>query len=278
MPIKVRVGQADAVKILSSAGGGSVEAFTAQNKVSFDSENKYLMRIPYLENIWARIDNLNLNQISCLGVKKVASLRVNPLPEFERADDTNIICLNLDPIPIGVRSTDERNYSYSWKLNGKPFPKKIPEETSTIFISEGGVYRVSATTTDGTLCSRSAEFKITPSQIASITQSELIVVDLEGDTGSIEVLTKNLGLGDYEFSINDQFGPYQDSPYFDQVYPGISKLFIRDKNSCGIAEIEVSLLGHMKYFSPNGDGLNDYWHILGAVSYTHLTLPTNREV
>ena len=33
MPIKVRVGQADAVKILSSAGGGSVEAFTAQNVI-----------------------------------------------------------------------------------------------------------------------------------------------------------------------------------------------------------------------------------------------------
>ena len=240
------------------------EAFTAQNKVSFDLENKYLMRTPYLENIWARIDNLNLNQISCLGVKKVASLRVNPLPEFERADDTKIVCLNLDPIPVGVRSTDERNYSYTWKLNGKPFPKNIPEETSTILISEGGDYRVSATTIDGTLCSRSAEFKITPSQIASITQSELVVVDLVGDTGTIEVLTQNLGLGDYEFSLNDQFGPYQDSPYFDQVYPGISKLFIRDKNSCGIAEIEVSLLGHMNYFSPNGDGLNDYWHILGV--------------
>jgi len=33
MPIKVRVGQADAVKILSSAGGGSVEAFTSQNVI-----------------------------------------------------------------------------------------------------------------------------------------------------------------------------------------------------------------------------------------------------
>ena len=33
MPIKVRVGQADAVKILSSAGGGSVETFTAKNVI-----------------------------------------------------------------------------------------------------------------------------------------------------------------------------------------------------------------------------------------------------
>ena len=33
MPIKVRVGQADAVKILSSAGGGSVETFIAKNVI-----------------------------------------------------------------------------------------------------------------------------------------------------------------------------------------------------------------------------------------------------
>ena len=33
MPVKVRVGQADAVKILSSAGGGSVETFTAKNVI-----------------------------------------------------------------------------------------------------------------------------------------------------------------------------------------------------------------------------------------------------
>ena len=33
MPIKVRVGQSDAIKILASAGGGSVSAVTAQNVI-----------------------------------------------------------------------------------------------------------------------------------------------------------------------------------------------------------------------------------------------------
>ena len=33
MPIKVRVGQSDAIKILSSAGGGSVSAQTAKNVI-----------------------------------------------------------------------------------------------------------------------------------------------------------------------------------------------------------------------------------------------------
>ena len=240
------------------------EALTAQNKISFDSENKYLMRTPYFENLWARIDNLDLNQITCLGVRKVASLKVNPLPKFERADDTKIVCLNLDPVPITLRSTDERNYSYSWKFNGITLPKNIYQEESTILIREGGIYSVTATTMDGTFCSKSVQFSITSSEIASITQTDLIITDLIGDTGSIEILTENLGLGDYEFSLYDKLGPYQDNPYFDKVSPGISKLFIRDKNSCGIAEIDISVLGHMKFFSPNGDGINDYWKILGV--------------
>ena len=33
MPIKVRVGQSDAVKILASAGGGSISAVTSKNVI-----------------------------------------------------------------------------------------------------------------------------------------------------------------------------------------------------------------------------------------------------
>ena len=29
-------------------------------------------------------------------------------------------------------------------------------------------------------------------------------------------------------------------------------------------DIESSILGHMKFFSPNGDGINDYWNVLGV--------------
>ena len=79
-----------------------------------------------------------------------------------------------------------------------------------------------------------------------------------GDTGNITLKTENLGYGDYEFSLDDPSGPYQDEPFFEGVYPGIKDLYVRDKNGCGISKIAVSVLGHMKFFSPNGDGINDY--------------------
>ena len=77
----------------------------------------------------------------------------NPLPDFT-VDDTTIFCLNLPPIPIGVTSA-EADYSYTWThtdLNGNNSP--FPSTEDTIFIGVGGTYYVTATTTDGTNCSR----------------------------------------------------------------------------------------------------------------------------
>ena len=64
----------------------------------------------------------------------------------------------------------------------------------------------------------------------------------------------------------DSNGTYQDAPNFESIPPGIHSLYIRDKNGCGIVEIPFSILGHMKFFSPNGDGINERWKILGVSS------------
>jgi gliding motility-associated-like protein len=33
---------------------------------------------------------------------------------------------------------------------------------------------------------------------------------------------------------------------------------------CGISEEVVSVLGYPNYFTPNGDGINDFWQVLGV--------------
>ena len=40
-------------------------------------------------------------------------------------------------------------------------------------------------------------------------------------------------------------------------------MYVRDLNGCGITEKEVAILGYPKFFTPNGDGVNDYWQITG---------------
>jgi gliding motility-associated-like protein len=200
---------------------------------------------------------------TCVITKNIEFV-VNPLPLFERADNTSIVCLNLDPIPIGVKASDNRSYTYTWTRNGTAFPTNVSGVDSTILIGLGGEYEVTAKTTDGTNCTKSLKFTINESKIATVLRKDIVVKDLTKDNNNtITILTETLGIGDYEYAIDDITGPYQDEPLFEKVRPGIHTIYIRDKNDCGIAKIEVSVIGFKKFFTPNGDGYHDKWKILG---------------
>ena len=209
---------------------------------------------------------------------------VNPLPSFD-IDDPTVICLNLTQ-PVEIRTSnwngaaDPSIYTYSWTLDSDP---SFSETTETIFPDKGGIYTVVAQDPI-TFCTQTKSITVTESEIASIdldkdgdvTDSEyehfIEVVDLTDDNTNTITINNvtDLGSGDYEFSLNDAFGPYDPNPVLTEVPPGVNTIYIRDKNSyytydygCGIAEIKVSVIGYKKYFTPNGDGINEKWKILG---------------
>jgi len=207
---------------------------------------------------------------------------VNPLPSFD-IDNTTVICLNLtQPVEIGTSNwngaADPSIYTYSWTLDSDP---SFSETTETIFPVKGGIYTV-VVEDPITFCTQIKSITVTESDIASIdldddgdvTDTEydhfIEVLDLTDDnTNTIKINNiADLGIGDYEFSL-DNFN-YQDDNEFTDLDPGVYTLYIRDKNSyysytygCGILEIKVSVIGYKKYFTPNNDGVNDKWKILG---------------
>ncbi|WP_222984804.1 T9SS type B sorting domain-containing protein [Flagellimonas meishanensis] len=80
------------------------------------------------------------------------------------------------------------------------------------------------------------------------------------DPYNIEIVP--LGDGDLEYAING--GEFQDDPIFLDVPPGINTVIINDKNGCGTtAPIEFLVVGYPKFFTPNGDNINDNWNVLG---------------
>lgn len=185
---------------------------------------------------------------------------VNPLPEFT-IDTPQIVC-SSDPTFTVVLDPIEANtweaFDYEWVYEDGTVLSNDP----TLTVSTPGTYAITLTKTDGTGCSRTREIFVNASESPKITQNDITVID-NSSSNSITISTSNLGQGDYEFALDDT-SLYQDSPYFDNVKSGIHTLYVRDKKGCGTTSMEISVIGYPKFFTPNGDGINDYWHINGV--------------
>ncbi|MDO6596943.1 choice-of-anchor L domain-containing protein [Oceanihabitans sp. 2_MG-2023] len=92
------------------------------------------------------------------------------------------------------------------------------------------------------------------------------------ETISVEVLTdafsKNsilevtvTGNGMYEFSLYE--GYWQSSSVFSNVLGGNHIVKVRDVYNCEQLPYEVAIINYPKVFTPNNDGFNDTWNILG---------------
>ncbi|GGD70718.1 hypothetical protein GCM10011412_05400 [Maribacter cobaltidurans] len=91
-------------------------------------------------------------------------------------------------------------------------------------------------------------------------------LSVDPDANNVEFIMD--GDGDYEYAINN--GVFQDDPVFLDIPPGINTVVINDKNGCGTTEpIEFLVVGYPKFFTPNGDSINDEWNVKGIETLTN---------
>ena len=202
--------------------------------------------------IYARLESDNL----CLGVEQIA-LEVLPVPEFA-LEDRYLLCTN-DPelilkAPVGFDLYEWNRIQGSNAINISSQADVTISELGTYQLVVGYLYEL-----DGNVvrCDQSFEFVVEPSNKASV--QDVLVEDFS-DFNSVQVLVNGDGI--YEYSLDGE--SFQDSPIFGDVAPGFYTLFINDKNGCGVTEREISVLGYPKFFTPNGDGINDLWKITGT--------------
>ena len=192
----------------------------------------------------------------CLGAEQL-DLIVNTNPELSMPD-TFSLCRETGEL---VLSGPTGFNDFTWYRTVDDETKAISTE-NTVTIRDTGDYRLEARIDYGsngsaTSCLKLAKFKVTESETATIT--EVSVKDFSANnTVAVDVE----GSGVYEFSLDGE--TFQDTPYFENVEPGILTVHVRDKNGCGMAEQEITVLGYPKFFTPNGDGVNDYWQLTGV--------------
>lgn len=214
--------------------------------------NVYTTTVPYSQFVYARIED----GINCYGINSL-ELIVLELPEVQENEQL-IYCLDAFPNGItlsgGLLNAAFNSVYYSWTSG---------QTTAEIQVNEPGTYAVTITTTKG--CSKTRSIEVLPSSIP--------IIDSVDPTDGVEmtsVVVNVSGSGRYEYAIDNPLNGYQDSNVFLMVSAGIHRLYVRDKNGCGSTEKNISVIGFPKFFTPNGDGFNDRWHVTGINSATKL--------
>ena len=137
---------------------------------------------------------------------------------------------------------------------------------ASVAINTSGVYMVEVSTEmvidSGTIiCTATHSFEVF---IIDPPVIENLVISNLGNT--VNVLVELEEEGDFEYSSNGENGSYQSSPILTGINPIDIEVFVRDRGGCGIDSRRIKPdPGFPKYFTPNGDGINDTWQVRGVV-------------
>lgn len=167
------------------------------------------------------------------------------------------ICVDKN-IPFIINSElSSSNYTFEWYNNNAS--TLMPLETgNSISVTIPDTYGVKATDNISNCSSKIIAVDVIGSSAPidiSFTSSEAFE-----DNQMVTVIATGNG-GDYEYQLD--FGPFQDSPNFTNIPPGEHLFTVRDKNGCGSKTKSITLINYPKYFTPNSDGYNETWNIIG---------------
>ena len=177
--------------------------------------------------------------------------------------DTVTVCLDNESSIISA--TDQAD-GYRWFKVDSAGNQTLLSISSDVSISEIGdyVYELYSVFEDsGRLfeCSSSKSFTIEASQAPII--KNILVTNI-ANTSNYEVLTTESG--SFEYALDNENGPYQDSNRFNGITLENHTVYVRDKGGCGIVnqtiEQDLTVEGFPNFFTPNGDGVNDYWQFI----------------
>ncbi|AWI26066.1 T9SS type B sorting domain-containing protein [Flavobacterium pallidum] len=209
------------------------DAAMGQNELS----NDYYNTEAFQQQIWAAITN----GPDCYGLIPV-NLTVNIFPTAGMEDMVDFMC-NGVAIPLEAPAGFP---SYSWNDTANSTTRKIN-------VDQPGTYIVTVTDTNG--CTATKTFVVTGSEKATIDSVD--IQDFRGDENTVFINAS--GSGDYEYSLDGQH--YFDNPMFTNVVSGEYTVYVNDKHECGITTKSIFVMDYPKFFTPNNDGVNDYWQI-----------------
>ncbi|WP_411031437.1 T9SS type B sorting domain-containing protein [Spongiimicrobium sp. 3-5] len=204
----------------------------------------------------------------------VTGALVDLFPELNFTGNLSI-CENATPVTV---STDAVAEGFRW-IRQTQSGTVIEElsDTRDAAITEAGFYRLEVFNFadpggSNFPCITAQDFTVDIFEGPTINS-----IDVQGQGDNLQLVINATGTGTYEYAVNNANGPFQDSNVFNNVPRGNSTVYVRDKNdiNCVVSElVEQDLVseGFPNFFTPNGDGINDFWQFVPLPNTTPLDL------
>lgn len=193
----------------------------------------------------------------CVGTPISVTAIVNPLPRPSLTGGN--ICVDA----LGVSFTtytlnsglNNIDYTFQWFLNGV---LQNLSNGNTFMATAAGNYSVIATNI-ATGCVSSSVFATVTSSLPATSISAVGSFAFDQNASiTVTALDPN---PNYQYALD--YGALQFSNVFTNVNPGNHLVTVTDTNGCTNLSTNVFIIGYPTYFTPNSDGFNDYWNVIG---------------
>jgi gliding motility-associated-like protein len=193
----------------------------------------------------------------CVGSPISVTVIVNPLPRPSLTGGN--ICVDA----LGVSFTNytldsglnDTDYTFQWFLDGV---LQNFSNGNTFIASVAGNYSVIATNI-ATGCVSSGVFATVTSSLPATSISAVGSFAFDQNASiTVTALDPN---PNYQYALD--YGALQFSNVFTNVNPGSHLVTVTDTNGCTNLSTSVFIIGYPTFFTPNNDGFNDYWNIIG---------------
>ncbi len=164
----------------------------------------------------------------------------------------------LEPLPVMDTGLSPSEYTFSWYSESITEENRIAEATGpSLAVSALGMYHVVLHNLQFG-CEFSIASEVVPSRQPDVFEVEF-VSDLFTDNNTIEITAE--GGSNYLFAVDD--GEFGASNRFEHLEAGEHMAYVTDSNRCSILSEEFLVVDFPRFFTPNGDGVNDLWQIVG---------------
>lgn len=229
-----------------------------------------------IKDIFVRLENTITGCLSYFNFK----IKINSLPIFNQPDNL-LYCYKIgQPIYIAVDLVGQieainahlnpAEYSVNFYHSYQDALNQTNTISSQYFITVNQEEIFFTLTNIETTCFSVGSFWVNVQQenYNFIDNVSIETFDWTNNENSIAITVNGNGL--YEYSLDGFY--YQNEGLFTQLKTGIYPIYVRDTTTCSIFISEVVLLHYPYFFTPNNDGINDYWRIQFSEYDTNLTI------